>query len=371
MSEITRRRALAAVVAAGVARADDTVSVPGKKPMLLHNDRPEDLETPPEYFRSWLTPNDEFYVRQHLPRPKVNGDTYRLTVNGKVSKPLTLNLDDLRKLPQFEVPATMECAGNGRAFFHPRVPGSQWTRGAIGNAAWRGPQLADVLKLAGFEPAAGFVEFDGVDQGAVSTPDFVRSFPMKKMLHPATLLALQMNGAALPDLHGFPCRLIVPGWVGACWVKWVQRVTVSETPNTGFFMNPAYRFPRFNLPPGTPPKPDELDMIQGMAVKSIIMEANPGNVSGIAWAGEEKVERVEISTDGGMHWAAAALSKENLPFAWRLWNYAWKPSKSGYYTVLSRATDSAGRVQPFEAVWNPSGYAWNAVDKIGVMVDHV
>ncbi len=347
--------------------------------MLLHNDRPEDLETPPEYFRSWLTPNDAFYVRQHLPRPKVNGGTYRLTVNGKVSKALILTLDDLRKMPQFEVPATMECAGNGRAFFRPRVPGSQWMRGAIGNAAWRGPRLADVLTLAGYEPGAGFVEFDGVDQGLLSTPDFVRSFPMKKMLHPATLLALQMNGEALPDLHGSPCRLIVPGWVGACWVKWVQRITVSETPNTGFFMNPAYRFPRFNLPPGTSAKPDELDMIQGMAVKSIIMSpadqskagAGPVEVSGIAWAGEERVERVEVSTDGGMHWTAAGLSSQNLPFAWRLWNYSWKPSKPGYHTVLSRATDSAGRMQPFEAVWNPSGYAWNAVDKIGILVEHV
>ncbi|MGI8988114.1 MAG: sulfite oxidase [Bryobacteraceae bacterium] len=370
---------MAAVLAATALRGDDSVTVPGKKPMLLHNDRPEDLETPPEYFRSWLTPNDAFYVRQHLPRPKVNGESYRLTVNGKVSKPLTLNLDDLRKLPQFEVPATMECAGNGRAFFRPRVPGSQWMRGAIGNASWRGPRLSDVLKLAGFQPDAAFVEFDGADEGVLSTPDFVRSFPMKKMLHPATLLALRMNGEALPDFHGFPCRLIVPGWVGACWLKWVRRITVSETPNTGFFMNPAYRFPRYDLPPGTPVKPDELDMIQGMAVKSIIMDpvdqstaaAGPVNISGIAWAGEEKVERVEVSTDGGMHWAAAGLSRENLPFAWRLWNFSWQPKKRGYYTVLSRATDSAGRVQPFVAVWNPSGYAWNAVDRIGILVEHV
>ncbi|MDQ6700597.1 MAG: sulfite oxidase [Acidobacteriota bacterium] len=379
ITALTRRQAFTAFLAATAAYGDEPVSIPGKKPLLLHNDRPEDLETPSEHFGTWLTPTDAFFVRQHIPRPKVDAESYRLTVNGRVAKSLNLTLADLRKLPQVEVPATLECAGNGRGFFRPRVPGLQWMRGAIGNAAWRGPRLSEVLKLAGVDANAPFVEFDGADQGIGNTPDFVRSLPMKKMVHPATIVALQMNGETLPDIHGFPCRLIVPGWDGASWVKWLQRITVADKQNTGFFMNPAYRFPKYNVAPGAPAKPEELEMIEGMAVKSSIMNprdqakagAGPIEISGIAWAGEEKIESVDVSTDGGSHWKAAELSRQNLPFAWRLWKFSWKPPKPGYYTVVSRATDSAGRVQPFEAVWNPSGYAWNAMDRIGIVVEHV
>src|SRR5947209_17619885 len=163
--------------------------------MILHNDRPEDLETPLRYFDSYLTPNDVFFVRQHLPRPAaIDPAQYRLTVNGMVSKPVQLTLADLEKLPQHTVPATLECTGNGRAFYTPKVPGVQWGRGAVGNAEWTGPRVSDVLKLAGVDGQAAFLEIDGADTGVAATPDFVRSMPMPKTMHPATLLALKMNG---------------------------------------------------------------------------------------------------------------------------------------------------------------------------------
>jgi DMSO/TMAO reductase YedYZ molybdopterin-dependent catalytic subunit len=142
------------------------------------------LETPSQYFDTWLTPIDAFFVRQHLPRPQVELATYTLKVDGLVAKPLQLTLDDLRKLPQHTVPATLECAGNGRSFFRPRVPGIQWGRGSIGNAEWAGPRLRDILELAGAKPAAGFLQTDGADVGVANTPDFVRSLPMRKALHP-------------------------------------------------------------------------------------------------------------------------------------------------------------------------------------------
>ena len=378
-----RRELFAALLSAAVATklarsADDPpVTIAGKRPMILHNDRPEDLETPVRYFDSWITPIDAFFVRQHLPRPApIATDAYRLTVNGMVGKPLELTLADLRKLPQYTVPATIECTGNGRAFYSPKLPGIQWTRGAIGNAEWRGPRVSDVLKMAGAASGAAYIETDGADVGLASTPDFVRSLPMSKAMHPATILALTMNGQT-PDIHGFPVRLIVPGWDGTSSVKWVIRISATAQSNAGFFMNPGYRYPKYAVPPGSPPKTAELEVIEGMPVKSCITAPEDGakatlgslTIRGFAWAGEQAIERVEVSTDGGSRWRDAQLSTPKLPFAWRLWHIDWRPSEPGYYTILSRATDTAGRVQPIVSPWNPSGYLWNAIDRVGITVE--
>jgi DMSO/TMAO reductase YedYZ molybdopterin-dependent catalytic subunit len=378
-----RRELFAALLSAAVATklarsADDPpVTIAGKRPMILHNDRPEDLETPVRYFDSWITPIDAFFVRQHLPRPApIDTEAYRLTVNGMVGKPLELTLADLRKLPQYTVPATIECTGNGRAFYSPKLPGIQWTRGAIGNAEWRGPRVSDVLKLAGAAGAAAYMETDGADTGLAATPDFVRSLPMSKALNPATILALSMNGQT-PDIHGFPVRLIVPGWDGTSSVKWVIRISATAQPNGGFFMNPGYRYPKYALPPGSPAKPAELEVIEGMPVKSCITAPEDGTkatlgsiaIRGFAWAGEQAIERVEVSTDGGSRWRDAQLSTPKLPFAWRMFHIDWRPSDPGYYTIMSRATDTAGRVQPIVSPWNPSGYLWNAIDRVGVTME--
>lgn len=364
------------------ARADDSPSadvvIAGKKPMILHNDRPEDLETPLQYLNGWLTPNDVFFVRQHLPRPVVQESSYRLSVSGRAEKPLDLALDDLRKLPQHKVPAVLECTGNGRGFFQPRVPGVQWGRGAVGNAEWSGPKVLDVLKLAGADLKAAYVTVNGADMGVAKTPDFIRSLPMRKAIDQDTVLALTMNGEKLPELHGFPARLVVPGWDGTSWVKWVTSVTVSNEQDTGFFMNPAYRFPKHPGPPGQAVDRADLEVIEGMPVKSYITGPADGDkikmdaplvLRGMAWAGEEYVTHVDVSTDGGSTWKTAQLSPQTQPYTWRLWTLEWRPSKQGYYTVMSRATDSAGRIQPIVAQWNPSGYLFNAVDRVGVIVE--
>ena len=375
-----RRELLAAALGFAAVPAlaqDDSVVIPGKRPLILHNDRPEDLETPVNLLESYVTPVDSFFVRQHIPRPgPIDLEAYLLTLNGMVSKPAQLSLSDLRKLPQTTVTATLECTGNGRGFYSPKVPGIQWLRGGVGTAEWKGPRLSEVLKLAGADPKAAFLEFDGADTGVLSTPDFLRSMPMKKALHPATILALSMNGES-PAIHGFPARLVVPGWDGTSWVKWVTRISVAAQEGSGFFMNPGYRYPRYALPPGTPARPAELDVIEGMPVKSTITspedqgKAGMGALAirGFAWAGEEAIERVEVSTDGGSTWRDAALASPKLHFVWRLWHLDWTPPHPGYYTILSRATDSAGRVQPFVPAWNPSGYLWNGIDRVGVTVE--
>jgi sulfite oxidase len=200
---------------------------------------------------------------------------------------------------------------------------------------------------------------------------------MKKALDPATLLALDMNGEPIPPIHGFPSRLIVPGWDGTSWVKWVVRLTAAAEENKGFFMNPGYRYPKFARPPGGAPVPAELEVIEGMRIKSAItspadedkLGTGATTISGYAWAGEQKVMRVEVSIDGGSRWKDAELTPQNLNYAWRLWKFKWTPAKPGYYTILSRATDSAGNVQPFVAEWNPSGYLYNAVDRVGITVE--
>lgn len=359
-------------------RAEETgVTIAGKRDLILHNDRPEDLETPVRYFEEWLTPNDVFFVRQHLPRPVIDEAAYRVSVGGRSERNIELSLDDIRKLPQHKLPAVLECTGNGRGFYRPRVPGIQWERGAVGNAEWSGPRLVDVLRLAGADLRARFVTMNGADVGVAKTPDFIRSLPMRKAVAPDTILALNMNGEKLPELNGFPLRLIVPGWDGTSWVKWVTSLTVSNEQDSGFFMNPAYRYPKHPGVPGQPVDKADLEVIEGMPVKSYITGPEDGGdlvvgetakLRGMAWAGENYVTRVDISTDGGSTWQPARLSPQKLPFSWRLWSLDWKAEKAGFYTVMSRATDSASRVQPIVAAWNPSGYLYNAIDRIGVTV---
>ena len=375
-----RRQVIASMFAvAALGQGQEVVTIPGKRPMILHNDRPEDLETPVRYFDQWLTPNEVFFVRQHLPRPVVQEADYRLSVGGRTSREIQLSVSDLRKLPQYTVPAVLECTGNGRGFYQPRVPGVQWGRGAVGNAEWSGPRLIDVLKLAGADMEAAYVTANGVDVGLAKTPDFIRSLAMRKAIDPNTLLAMKMNGERLPDLHGFPLRLIVPGWDGTSWVKWVNSLSVANEPDHGFFMDPAYRYPKHPGAPGQPVDRADLEVIEGMPVKSYITGHLDGDkiplatttLRGMAWAGEERITRVDVSTDSGSTWVEAQLSSKRLPFTWRLWTTEWRPSKPGYYTVMSRATDSAGRVQPVLAAWNPSGYLFNAIDRIGLIVEGV
>jgi sulfite oxidase len=381
-----RRRWLAAMGILGIpartmqaqsAAPETAPRIAGKRPMLVHNDFPEDLEALPEYFDTWITPTDAFFVRQHLPRPKVDREAWKLDVGGLVGANLSLRVAELRALPQHTIPATLECAGNGRKFYKPALPGLQWSKGGMGTAEWRGPRLSDVLQRAAPKADARYIDFDGADAGVASTPDFVRSLPLTKAMHESTILALDMNGSPLPDIHGGPARVIVPGWDGASWVKWVMRMTLVSQVNPGFFVSTAYRYPKRPGPPGAAVKPEDTAIVEGMPVKSFFTrpasdtKVRPGVqlLRGIAWAGEEQVASVEVSLDGGSTWQPAELGKENVRFAWRLWSYRWTPSRAGYHSLLCRATDSAGRTQPVEPYWNPSGYLWNGIDRVGILIE--
>jgi DMSO/TMAO reductase YedYZ molybdopterin-dependent catalytic subunit len=374
-----------AALVAGIAPAllatafpqEPAVEFPGEDGMILRSFRFVDIESPVEYFNSWLTPVPHFFVRNHMHEPsELNADDWRLSIGGEVEKPITLSLAELSKIETHAVVNTLECAGNGRSLHRPHVPGIQWGKGAVGTARFSGPRLHDVLQKAGIKSTGKHVMFRGLDEVPGKVPPFIRSIPLEKALDPDTLVATHMNGMPLSRHHGFPARALVPGWIGAASCKWLTEVKVLETEFVGNFMNPGYRLPNQPVKPGDAVKPEDTHAVTALGVKSVIAGPTGGStvragkiiVHGAAWAGEADITKVEISTDGGTTWSSAKLGREQAHYAWRLWNYDWKAGKSGDYTILSRATDSQGRTQPAVPVWNPSGYLYNAVDQVKIHV---
>jgi len=344
--------------------------------MIVRSSRFFDLETPVEYFNTWLTPVPRFFVRNHMHEPsELNAADWRLTVGGEVERPATLTLAELSKLATHSVVNTLECAGNGRSLHRPQVPGVQWGKGAVSTAKFSGPRLRDVLQRAGVKPSGKHVMFRGLDEVPGKVPPFIRSIPVEKALDSDTLIATHMNGAPLPKHHGFPARVLVPGWIGAASCKWLTEIKVLDAEFVGNFMSPGYRWPNAPVKPGEAVKPEETHALTALTVKSVIagpldgavVKAGKVSLHGAAWAGEADIVKVEVSTDAGTTWNPATLGHEQAHYAWRLWSYDWK-AKSGDYTIQSRATDSQGRVQPATPEWNPSGYLYNAVDQVKIHV---
>jgi sulfite oxidase len=255
----------------------------------------------------------------------------------------------------------------------------QWSTGGVGDGRWRGVRLADVLKRAGVKSAGVEVLFDGADEPIGTMQDFRRSITMKKALDPNTLLAYEMNGETLPVKHGFPLRLVPPGWASDSWVKWVTSMTVLDKPWDGFWMKNAYRTPDHPVAPGTGLTPEQMVPVTSLRVKTVI--ASPVNgavvmpgtaltISGVAWSGDAgPVTGVDVSTDAGRTWKPAALHRDQrTQFGWRQWEFAWKPERESYYTIMTRARDASGATQPLAEEWTPSGYGWNVVSKVGVNV---
>jgi sulfite oxidase len=354
-----------------------SVDFPGEDGMILRSFRFVDLESPVEHFNTWLTPVPHFFVRNHMFEPtELDPHDWLLSIGGEIEKPITLNLTELSKIETHSVINTLECAGNGRGLQRPQVPGIQWGKGAVGTARFSGPRLRDVLQRAGVKPTGKHVMFRGLDEVPGKVPPFIRSIPIAKALDADTIIATHMNGSPLPKHHGFPARALVPGWIGAASCKWLTEIKVLEAEFVGNFMSPGYRLPNQPVQPGETVKPEDTHPVTALSVKSVIAGPSDGanlragnvRVHGAAWAGEADIEKVEISIDGGATWIPAKLGHDQAHYAWRLWAYDWKPAKTGDYTLLSRATDSQGRTQPSAAVWNPSGYLYNAIDQVKVHV---
>ena len=360
-----------------MAAEEASVVIPGKAGMIVRSARFFDLEMPPEFFDSWITPVPHFFVRNHMFEPStLDSQTWRLTISGELEKPLSLSLADLAQFKMHSVTNTLECAGNGRGFYQPHVPGVQWQKGAVGTARFSGPRLADILGRAGVKPSAKHVMWRGLDEVPGKVPPFIRSVPLEKAMDGDTLVATHMNGSPLDKHHGFPARALVPGWVGAASCKWLSEIKVLEEEFEGNFMKPGYRLPNHSLAPGESLNLDDSHVITALSVKSVI--ASPGDgailhsrafdVQGAAWAGEAEIVRVEISSDGGAHWQPARLHRDHAKYAWRLWTCRVQVATGGESTIWSRATDSRGRVQPQAAEWNPSGYLYNAIDQVKIRV---
>ena len=350
-----------------------------KRDMLVRAARPEDLEMPLSGFADYITPIEHFFVRTHVPVPRVNVSEWRLKVDGDVDTALTLTMEDVKRLPAVELVSVVECAGNGRGFYEPSMPGLQWTDGGVGNGRWRGVRLGDVLRRAGAKASAREILFNGADVPLGTMPDFQRSMPITKALDASTLLAYDMNGETLPVQHGFPLRVVAPGWAGNSWVKWLTSISVLDREHDGFWMKPAYRHPGKPVQPGTGVPPEHMQPVTSLRVKSVIaapldgshvVSGKPVTIRGVAWSGDAgPVTAVEVSVDGGRTWQPATLRRDQrTPFGWRQWEYRWTPLREAYYTVLARARDAAGGTQPFEQEWNPSGYGWNVVPRVGVNV---
>jgi sulfite oxidase len=367
---LSRRRWFSLAASAALSPLLDSATP--KKGMIVRATRTEDLEMPLAGFLSPITPIENFFVRSHHYTPKVELAGWKLQIDGKVSTPLSLTMEELKKLPRVELVSVLECAGNGRGLYEPSMPGLQWTYGSIGNARWAGVRLADVLKKAGVQPAAIEIVCDGADVPVGTQPEFQRGIPIKKALDPNTLLAYEMNGEPLPESHGFPLRLVVPGWAGDCWVKWLTRIEVRDTEFDGFFMKTAYRHPGKPVPPGTAVDPAQMRPVTSLQIKSVIashadntqIALAPQVLKGAAWSNESPVASVEVSTDNGRTWKPARMSRETGRFSWRQWEFDWTPNQSAYYTVLARARNLAGESQPYSQEWNPSGYGWNVIHSV-------
>jgi DMSO/TMAO reductase YedYZ molybdopterin-dependent catalytic subunit len=341
--------------------------------LIVRSQRPLNLESPIAALDQPLTPNALFFVRSHFGAPAVDLGPWLIDVAGLVDRPLRLGLDELMGFEHVQRRAVLQCAGNGRALFRPRVPGVPWERGAVGQAEWSGVRLADLLERAGLQAGAAHVHFIGGDgPPSPRTPAFIRSIPLDRAREPGTIVATEMNGEPLPVVHGGPLRLVIPGWAGNNWLKWIRRIVVAREEAPGFYMQTAYRLPRTTAKGANAPNLGPLDPLAWLNVKSLItwpragsvLPAQPVEIRGLAWTGRGQVDKVEVAAESGGAWQSAALIGEAEPGAWRLWRMTWQPKESRRYVLAARATDSLGDSQLETPAWNRSGYLWNGIDTV-------
>ena len=359
----------------------------GKLGLRVLSDRPWNAETPATLLDSEITPISRHFVRNNGLVPKraleKNLDGWSLVVNGEVSRPLKLNMDALRrKYSKTKAALVIECGGNGRAGYHPPASGNQWTIGAVGCAEYEGVRLRDVLEDAGVKNSAVYVAYESEDIHLSRDPKkqaISRGVPIEKALDPHTLLVWSMNGKPLPAIHGFPLRLVCPGWPGSTSGKWLKRIWVRNQVHDGAKMTgSSYRVPKNPVAPGTKVPDEDLEIIEEMPVKSLITRPGSGveivnkcslPIRGHAWSGSGSVREVHLSIDFGATWIKAGLKKPRNKYAWQRWNSLVEFRSKGYFEVWARATDDTGRMQPMLVPgWNPKGYLNNAMHRIAVKV---
>ena len=355
--------------------------LPGKKDLIKLSWRPPNYEAPLEAFRTPITPNESFFVRYHLAGiPEMDQlRDWSLKIDGDAAgSAVQLTMADLRALPSVEIVAACQCSGNRRGLFSPHVPGVQWGVGAMGNARWRGARMRDVLAKANVKPSAVELWMSGADGPLLpATPNFAKSIPIDLALDENSIIAYEMNGAALPHLNGFPARVIVPGWTGTYWMKHVNSLQVSSKPFDNFWMAKAYRVPRGMFPvekPFTTQDNEQTSPITAIVVNSLVTNLTDGarvpaagfTVEGIAWDDGHGIKTVELSSDGGATWNSAKLGDDLGRFAFRPWSMAMRAAKPGPLAVRVRATSNSGATQVEKLLFNPAGYHDNVIQSLSL-----
>ena len=321
---------------------------------------------PLEALRYDLTPTGLHYLLIHFDIPAIDASTWRLKLGGAVERPFELTLPDLLVLPRQTVRVTMECAGNGRAALDPRPVSQPWLNGAVGTADWTGARLVDVLEAAGLAPGAVDVVFTGLDHGVERgvEQDYRRGLALDDALSGDVLVAYEMNGLPLPPQHGFPARVVVPGWYGMGNVKWLAAISVEGERFEGY-QNLAYRVRQDSDEVGVPVtriEPRALLVPPGFPdflTRTRVVRPGPVVLEGRAWSGWGSVDRVEVSTDGGASWDDAGLGPQAGRFAWRSFSLTWEATP-GKHLLRVRAHDETGRSQGLDPAWNRGGFANNA-----------
>lgn len=328
---------------------------------------------PLEALRYDVTPTGLHYLLVHFDIPAVDPAAWRLRIDGLVDRPLELRLDDLKARPRRTIPVTLECAGNGRARLQPRPLSNPWLLEAIGTAEWGGTPLAPLLAEAGVQPNATELVFTGADRGfqAGIEQDYQRSLSVAEASRPEILLVDEMNGAPLQPQHGFPLRLLVPGWYGMASVKWLERIEAVDKPFDGYQQARTYRFKTDKDDPGIPVSRIRLRALMSppgipdFFTRRRLVEAGPVQLRGRAWGGTAPLHKVEVAVDG--HWSDATLDAPIGEWAWRGWSFDWT-AEPGDHELACRATDAAGETQPLEPPWNYQGMGNNGVQTVRVTV---
>jgi sulfite oxidase len=369
------------------AKGPQYLKFPGKhEGLVVLGERPLVAETPESLLDDDTTPIEKFYIRNNgqIPEEAKNPDAWKITIDGEVNNKIEITLGELKsKYKAVTQRMVLECGGNGRAAFSPPARGNQWTNGGAGCAEWTGVPLADLLKAAGLKPSAKYTAHYSADlhlSGDASKPSISRGVRIEKAMDPNTMIVWSMNGQPLPNIHGGPVRLVVPGWAGSASQKWLTRITIRDREHDGPGMTEfSYRLAIKPMVPGGKADPANFRILESMPVRSII--TNPANgakfaagtkelkLRGASWAGDLTVKQIHVSTDFGATWRRAKLEKPKNKYDWQRWTATVKLPTDGYFEIWARATDSKGAMQPHQAgFWNPQGYGGNAMHRIAVLV---
>jgi DMSO/TMAO reductase YedYZ molybdopterin-dependent catalytic subunit len=347
---------------------------PSDDELVVHKEQPLNCETSiPALIGGVVVPNSRFYVRNHFATPTLDPATWKLSVHGLVDRPLQLCLRDLQAMPSHTFVATLECAGNGRSGFDPPVPGEQWRLGAVSTAEWTGVPLAEVLDRAGVQPEAVEIVMRGADHGHVDGHDdeivFERSLSVADARESGALLAYAMNGEPLPLQHGFPLRVVVPGWYSVTSVKWLTELEAVSEPLEAFYQTERYYY-EWVRDGATVREPVRLQNVRALVTEPGSGDELPAGdvvVRGVAWSGAAAIASVDVRVGDG-DWQPARLIGDCQPYRWRWWELLTRIDDAGPTEIRARATDEAGRTQPDEVAWNPLGYGGNAVQVVPVTV---